>query len=172
MAAAYGRRRRHGAPELYVSGLSSFRVSSAEEAVRLVDRGLKQRTVRGTRSNDQSSRSHAVLQVSVEAPLGGGDAGGPMKRAKLYLVDLAGSEKASALEAKDAERPAKDVAKGDGAQPRAKRVNPTLSARAKRAQASQPPPNLVFALSIQAAHSMPIVRHSDHPAEVALPTQG
>ncbi|KAH8098969.1 hypothetical protein JL720_1942 [Aureococcus anophagefferens] len=121
-----GKRRRGRAPELYVSGLSAFRVSGADEAVRLVDQGLLRRSVRGTRSNDASSRSHAVLQVSVEST----DPGGVATRAKLYLVDLAGSEKAAALD--DGKGPAKDPRAAAAAKSRAfhehVNINQSLSA--------------------------------------------
>ncbi|KAK7232636.1 microtubule motor protein [Aureococcus anophagefferens] len=121
-----GKRRRGRAPELYVSGLSAFRVSGADEAVRLVDQGLLRRSVRGTRSNDASSRSHAVLQVSVEST----DPRGVATRAKLYLVDLAGSEKAAALD--DGRGPAKDPRAAAAAKSRAfhehVNINQSLSA--------------------------------------------
>ncbi|EGB09943.1 hypothetical protein AURANDRAFT_24579, partial [Aureococcus anophagefferens] len=121
-----GKRRRGRAPELYVSGLSAFRVSGADEAVRLVDQGLLRRSVRGTRSNDASSRSHAVLQVSVEST----DPRGVATRAKLYLVDLAGSEKAAALD--DGKGPAKDPRAAAAAKSRAfhehVNINQSLSA--------------------------------------------
>ena len=121
-----GKRRRGRAPELYVSGLSAFRVSGADEAVRLVDQGLLRRSVRGTRSNDASSRSHAVLQVSVEST----DPSGVATRAKLYLVDLAGSEKAAALD--DGRGPAKDPRAAAAAKSRAfhehVNINQSLSA--------------------------------------------
>eukprot|EP00948_MAST-09A_sp_MAST-9A-sp1_P002356 g2356.t1 len=72
---------------IYVSGLSQIRVSSTKDVLRLLARGGRNRAVRATEYNESSSRSHAVLQLSVEMQ------DGSMRRAKLNLVDLAGSEK-------------------------------------------------------------------------------
>merc|ERR1711871_326838 len=52
--------------EVYVAGLSEFRVHTASDVMRLVAVGTNNRTVRSTDFNDSSSRSHAVLQLSFE----------------------------------------------------------------------------------------------------------
>ena len=52
--------------EVYVAGLSEFRVHTASDVMRLVAVGANNRTVRSTDFNDSSSRSHAVLQLSFE----------------------------------------------------------------------------------------------------------
>ena len=79
-------------PEVFVSGLSEFRVTSPEDVLTLLQAGTKTRALRSTEMNDVSSRSHAVLQLSVESERVGEDYS-VIKRAKLSLVDLAGSEK-------------------------------------------------------------------------------
>ncbi|GMI14055.1 hypothetical protein TrVE_jg2946 [Triparma verrucosa] len=84
--------RRSGKPEVFVSGLSEYRVTSLDDVLTLIDAGSKSRALRSTDMNDVSSRSHAVLQLSVEAESVGEDFS-VLKRAKLNLVDLAGSEK-------------------------------------------------------------------------------
>lgn len=61
--------------------------------------GAANRRVRATQHNEASSRSHAVMQLMVEAESSGGVRGGvddghvTYRQAKLSLVDLAGSEK-------------------------------------------------------------------------------
>jgi len=80
--------------EVFVSGLSEYRVTGVEDVLTLLTAGTRAREVRATDMNDVSSRSHAVLQLSVEAESMGEDFS-VLKRAKLSLVDLAGSEKMS-----------------------------------------------------------------------------
>ncbi|CAM9788747.1 unnamed protein product, partial [Scytosiphon promiscuus] len=90
---------------VFVNGLSSFRVGGAQDVLRYVNLGAANRRVRATQHNEASSRSHAVMQLTVEVKSGGG--GGDdesrdgvvgsghvtYRQAKLSLVDLAGSEK-------------------------------------------------------------------------------
>ena len=103
---------------VHVVGLSQHSVTSFADVAVLLHRGSAMRAVRSTEFNEASSRSHAVLQFSVEIQrevpvlttkvpgLSDGDssisaAGGnnrngrviAIRRAKLNLVDLAGSEK-------------------------------------------------------------------------------
>lgn len=79
---------------IYVSGLSEFRVTGVDEALRLLRLGNQNRTIRATEYNEKSSRSHAVLQISVEVESRGVESAATIiRRAKLNLVDLAGSEK-------------------------------------------------------------------------------
>ncbi|XP_059472539.1 kinesin-like protein KIF19 [Neocloeon triangulifer] len=70
-----------------VAGLSEVFAQSTEEVLKLLQRGNKARSVEPTAANRTSSRSHAMLQVSV---LGNGQPEG-----RLLMVDLAGSERAS-----------------------------------------------------------------------------
>lgn len=79
---------------IYVSGLSEFRVTNVDEALRFLRLGNRNRTIRATEYNEKSSRSHAVLQLSVEVESRGMESAATIiRRAKLNLVDLAGSEK-------------------------------------------------------------------------------
>lgn len=83
-----------GAPrEVYVAGLSEFRVHTASDVMRLVAAGANNRTVRSTDFNDSSSRSHAVLQLSFEIEKRGETGESVLYTSKLSLADLAGSEK-------------------------------------------------------------------------------
>jgi len=81
--------------EVFVSGLSEYRVTRKEDVMTLIAAGTRARMVRGTEMNDVSSRSHAVLQLSVESEATSADFR-VLKRSKLSLVDLAGSEKMQA----------------------------------------------------------------------------
>ena len=49
--------------EVYVSGLSEFRVQTSEDVFRILAAGIANRTTRSTDYNATSSRSHAILQV-------------------------------------------------------------------------------------------------------------
>lgn len=79
--------------EVYVQNLSEYRVSSAEDVLFLLQTGGRNRAVRGTEYNEQSSRSHALLQINVQVEQAQEGAATVLRRAKLNLVDLAGSEK-------------------------------------------------------------------------------
>lgn len=80
--------------QVYVSGLSEFRVASLDETLKLLKAGNRNRTIRATEYNEKSSRSHALLQISAEVESRGMEGATTIiRRAKLNLVDLAGSEK-------------------------------------------------------------------------------
>ncbi|KAF0697946.1 Aste57867_11399 [Aphanomyces stellatus] len=81
------------AKHIYVSGISEFRVGNAQEVLDLLTLGSKNRTIRATECNEKSSRSHALLQLSMEVESRGNERTTIIRRAKLNLVDLAGSEK-------------------------------------------------------------------------------
>lgn len=81
--------------EVYVSGLSEFRVHSASDVITLLTLGSNNRATRATAFNESSSRSHAILTLNFEIEMLQGDANGAttIYRSKLNMVDLAGSEK-------------------------------------------------------------------------------
>ncbi|KAF1785210.1 Kinesin-like protein [Phytophthora cactorum] len=82
------------AKQIYVSGLSEFRVTNLQETLQLLKTGNRNRTIRATTYNEKSSRSHALLQLSIEVESRGLESATTIiRRAKLNLVDLAGSEK-------------------------------------------------------------------------------
>ncbi|XP_031412202.1 kinesin-like protein KIF19 isoform X2 [Meleagris gallopavo] len=70
-----------------VVGITELSASSTEEVLQLLLRGNQQRTQEPTAANRTSSRSHAVLQVTVR--------GRGLRRGRLQLIDLAGSERAA-----------------------------------------------------------------------------
>ncbi|KAL8438510.1 hypothetical protein Efla_006170 [Eimeria flavescens] len=70
-----------------LGGAPPLRVRSAADAVAAVSRAFAQRVSRETAANSSSSRSHAILTLSIVTP--GAAKGGP----RLCLLDLAGAER-------------------------------------------------------------------------------
>eukprot|EP00606_Chrysophyceae_sp_TOSAG23-5_P001467 GSChrysophyteH2.ASY1.ANO1.260.1 assembled CDS len=81
------------ANEVYVAGLSEFRVTTAEDVLQLVAAGTSNRAMRSTDFNATSSRSHAVLQLSFEIQQHSRSGETVISHSKLSMADLAGSEK-------------------------------------------------------------------------------
>ncbi|KAI8853661.1 P-loop containing nucleoside triphosphate hydrolase protein [Chytridium lagenaria] len=101
---------------LYVQGLTEVQIVEADDYVKVIKMGTKNRTVGETNMNEVSSRSHAVLtltidQVIVKESPGTLSASSSVldfndtstqdcnqtigrKRSKIHLIDLAGSERA------------------------------------------------------------------------------
>ncbi|XGW15406.1 hypothetical protein V3C99_001128 [Haemonchus contortus] len=75
---------------VYVKNLISIIVGSASQMQKLMEFGNKNRRVGATQMNEESSRSHAMFSVTVEA-----SERGMVTQGKLHLVDLAGSERQS-----------------------------------------------------------------------------
>ena len=80
---------------MVVQGITEYGANSADEILELLHRGNLHRTVEPTAANQVSSRSHAVLQVTVENSERTAHVTGNVRIGKLSLVDLAGSERAS-----------------------------------------------------------------------------
>lgn len=72
-----------------VPGLTSLPVHSASEVTALVGEALARRCVKRTRSNADSSRSHVVFTLKIEAE----SSRGIVRHGCLHLIDLAGSER-------------------------------------------------------------------------------
>ena len=78
-----------------IAGLSELIVTSAKEVVSCIRNGNKRRTCEPTMANETSSRSHAVLQISIEYRDKASGIEAEIISGKLSLIDLAGSERAS-----------------------------------------------------------------------------
>ena len=78
---------------VYLPGVSEFTVRSADECLRLLALGLRGRSVRETRMNRASSRSHSIFRVTVERSSEDGAGRVQTTRGRIDLVDLAGSER-------------------------------------------------------------------------------
>lgn len=79
--------------EVYVSGLSEYRVNSAQDVLQLLNVGSNNRATRATSFNESSSRSHAILTLTLELTFSDGGGNSAIYKGKLHMVDLAGSEK-------------------------------------------------------------------------------
>ena len=78
-----------------VIGLEERLVVGSRQIIDLVEEGTRKRSVGRTAMNASSSRSHAVLRISVtSSPNPGHALTGPPLNSTLYVVDLAGSERA------------------------------------------------------------------------------
>jgi chromosome segregation ATPase len=81
---------------VFVQGLIKKSVLNDEEALSLVELGSKNRRVGETAHNSVSSRSHAIISLSLEKRITDSRSGASsVTNSKLYLVDLAGSERYS-----------------------------------------------------------------------------
>ncbi|XP_007902856.2 kinesin-like protein KIFC3 isoform X1 [Callorhinchus milii] len=79
-----------GSGQLYVPGLTEIRVRSVEDINRVFELGRLNRATDCTNVNERSSRSHALLIISIA---GTNTTSGVKRTGKLNLVDLAGSER-------------------------------------------------------------------------------
>uniref|UniRef100_A0A8C8RSU9 Kinesin-like protein n=1 Tax=Pelusios castaneus TaxID=367368 RepID=A0A8C8RSU9_9SAUR len=79
-----------GSGQLYVPGLTEFQVQSVEDINKVFEFGHMNRVTESTSLNEHSSRSHALLIVTVR---GLDYSTGLRTTGKLNLVDLAGSER-------------------------------------------------------------------------------
>lgn len=79
-----------GSGQLYVPGLTEVTVESPEDINRVFELGHMNRATACTNLNEHSSRSHALLIITVS---GFNSATGNRTQGKLNLVDLAGSER-------------------------------------------------------------------------------
>ncbi|XP_052023728.1 kinesin-like protein KIF19 [Apodemus sylvaticus] len=80
---------------IQIAGITEVSTSNAQEIMQLLSKGNRQRTQEPTATNKTSSRSHAVLQVTVHQRRRGGDLAEEVRLGRLFMVDLAGSERAA-----------------------------------------------------------------------------
>ncbi|XP_016104680.1 kinesin-like protein KIF19 [Sinocyclocheilus grahami] len=81
--------------EIRIAGITEFSTCNAKEIMALLTKGNKQRTQESTAANKTSSRSHAILQVTVKQKSRVKDINEEVRVGKLFMVDLAGTERAS-----------------------------------------------------------------------------
>ncbi|KAI8975404.1 P-loop containing nucleoside triphosphate hydrolase protein, partial [Mycotypha africana] len=74
---------------IYCPGIKEEKVESAEDVLRLLRKGLQQRTTGTTEMNESSSRSHAIFTVVLKQKLNNRT----LNMSKFHFVDLAGSER-------------------------------------------------------------------------------
>lgn len=94
----------------FCRGLSESKVESAEHVLALMRRAQNQRQVGETSMNKQSSRSHCIFTIKIEAKRMVADGGVLEVGGKLHCVDLAGSEcaKSANLEKGDESQSARE----------------------------------------------------------------
>ncbi|KAM9725157.1 kinesin-like protein KIF19 [Dama dama] len=80
---------------IQIAGITEVSTSNAQEIMQLLTKGNRQRTQEPTATNKTSSRSHAVLQVTVRRRGRGAHLAEEVRVGRLFMVDLAGSERAS-----------------------------------------------------------------------------
>ncbi|XP_038676739.1 kinesin-like protein KIF19 isoform X1 [Scyliorhinus canicula] len=80
---------------IQIPGITEFSTCNAMEIVQLLTKGNRQRTQEPTAANKTSSRSHAVLQVTVKQKSRLKNITEEIRVGRLFLIDLAGSERAS-----------------------------------------------------------------------------
>jgi kinesin family protein 18/19 len=78
-----------------VAGVTEIMTTNVEEIAKYIRQGNRLRTKERTDANETSSRSHAVLQITVEHKDKAHGINAEINIAKLSLIDLAGSERAS-----------------------------------------------------------------------------
>ena len=83
---------------IIVSGITEINVNNSNDMLKILKRGNRNRTQEATGANETSSRSHAILQVSIEYKDKNSGIDFEIKYSKLSLIDLAGSERASATQ--------------------------------------------------------------------------
>ncbi|KAK7112371.1 kinesin-like protein KIF19 [Littorina saxatilis] len=78
-----------------VAGISEVSARSTEEVMQMLVKGNRERTQESTAANAASSRSHAILQVTVQQRNRIRTTMQEIRTGKLFLIDLAGSERAA-----------------------------------------------------------------------------
>ena len=71
-------------------GLSEHEISSADDLMKMIEKGACNRSTGSTSANRDSSRSHAVLQLHLRKPNGSTN---DEEHGRLTFIDLAGSER-------------------------------------------------------------------------------
>ncbi|PVD37655.1 hypothetical protein C0Q70_00253 [Pomacea canaliculata] len=78
-----------------VAGISEVTARSTDEVMQMLVKGNRERTQEPTAANAASSRSHAILQVTVNQRNRLRSTMQEVRTGKLFLIDLAGSERAA-----------------------------------------------------------------------------
>ena len=76
---------------VFVSGLTEIYVTSSQEVMDLIRKGGRNRQVKKTEMNDESSRSHSVFTLVIQQKARDSS----LILSKLHFADLAGSERVS-----------------------------------------------------------------------------
>ncbi|XP_076904085.1 kinesin-like protein KIN-13B [Bidens hawaiensis] len=85
--------REDGKQQVCIVGLQEYNVSNVETIKELIEKGNSTRSTGTTGANEESSRSHAILQLAVKKLIDGNASKPPRLVGKLSFIDLAGSER-------------------------------------------------------------------------------
>ncbi|TKY48166.1 Kinesin-13A protein [Spatholobus suberectus] len=85
--------REDGKQQVCIVGLQEYRVSDVENIKELIEKGSSTRSTGTTGANEESSRSHAILQLAIKRSVDGNESKPPRLVGKLSFIDLAGSER-------------------------------------------------------------------------------
>ncbi|KAE8680979.1 Kinesin-13A [Hibiscus syriacus] len=85
--------REDGKQQVCIVGLQEYRVLDVETIKELIERGNATRSTGTTGANEESSRSHAVLQLAIKRSADGSETKPARLVGKLSFIDLAGSER-------------------------------------------------------------------------------
>ncbi|CAA0839072.1 ATP binding microtubule motor family protein [Striga hermonthica] len=85
--------REDGKQQVCIVGLQEYRVSDVETIKELIEKGNATRSTGTTGANEESSRSHAILQLTIKRSPDGSESKPARVVGKLSFIDLAGSER-------------------------------------------------------------------------------
>ena len=85
--------REDGKQQVCIVGLQEYRVSNVDTIKELIERGNAARSTGTTGANEESSRSHAILQLCVKRLVDSSETKPARLVGKLSFIDLAGSER-------------------------------------------------------------------------------
>ncbi|KAH6782156.1 ATP binding microtubule motor family protein [Perilla frutescens var. frutescens] len=85
--------REDGKQQVCIVGLQEYRVSDVETIKELIEKGSATRSTGTTGANEESSRSHAILQLTIKRSADGFESKPARVVGKLSFIDLAGSER-------------------------------------------------------------------------------
>ncbi|KAL7191323.1 hypothetical protein ACSBR2_023404 [Camellia fascicularis] len=85
--------REDGKQQVCIVGLQEYKVSDVETIKDLIEKGNATRSTGTTGANEESSRSHAILQLVIKRLADGNESKPPRVVGKLSFIDLAGSER-------------------------------------------------------------------------------
>lgn len=85
--------REDGKQQVCIVGLQEYRVSKVETIKEFIEKGNATRSTGTTGANEESSRSHAILQLCIKRSADGNESKPARNVGKLSFIDLAGSER-------------------------------------------------------------------------------
>ncbi|KAL5729277.1 Kinesin-like protein KIN-13B [Ranunculus cassubicifolius] len=85
--------REDGKQQVCIVGLQEYKVTSVDPIGELIEKGNATRSTGTTGANEESSRSHAILQLVIKRSADGSETKPPRVVGKLSFIDLAGSER-------------------------------------------------------------------------------